>query len=278
MAGDPCILVENHLSVRQFPLVTLVGNEEATGHEAFRVADGRRSPLDFWTSITTNQEATLTWTNDRVRAWNMVALDRGHNLAGIRVIHEASDDNFATTQTVFDITLPAATAPGSLDDALGVRTEEGAWLKRFPTRSAKYGRLRIPAMGVGLKPQIVGVWAGLTLTPPQLGLPHAPDQDEFTVEETVSQAGWRGRTAPVVVRVGTITLKLTDTFAYELARYHLQGHFGRGRATWIIHDDLQADRAVLALRPQGRLGLARDPGWFYPAGQVEWIEHEALVP
>lgn len=275
--GLPVVLVENHLSVVQFPLHTLVGNEEASGREAFRVADGRRSALDFWTTNTTNAEATLTWTMDRVRAWNMVALDRGHNLAGVRVIHEASDDNFATTQTVFDITLPSATAPGSPDDARGVRTEEGAWLKRFPTRTAKYGRLRIPAMGSGLKPQVVGVWSGLAYVPPELGLPHVPDQDEFTVEEMLAPSGWRGRNLPAVVRAGTIGLKLTSQFEYELARYHLQGHFGRGRPMWIIHDDVQADRAVLAIRPQGRLGFARDPGWFYPNAAIEWLEHEALV-
>jgi hypothetical protein len=44
-----------------------------------------------------------------------------------------------------------------------------------------------------------------------------------------------------------------------------------------VHDDAEADRAVLAIRPQGRLGLGRDQGWFYPNGTVDWTEHEALM-
>ena len=71
---------------------------------------------------------------------------------------------------------------------------------------------------------------------------------------------------------------MQDWFEYEEARYQLQYAFGRGRPTWIIHDEDQADRAVLADRVGNtELGLVRErsSNHIYPQGQLNWVEREA---
>jgi hypothetical protein len=257
-----------------YPNHTVVADEEASGHEAFRIATGRRSLYtNYWESITANAQRTITLTADRVRTANLFALDRGHSLAGKEVILECSDDNFTTTQTVFDIVLPVSTAPGSLDDALGVRTEEGAWLKRFPSRAAKYWRLRIPALGAGLKPKIVGAHLSLSFGFDPYR-PTAPDADELYVEESVSDAGWRGSSAPSTIRADTLKLQFATLFDYDTARDAFQ-HFLERRPTWYVPDDSQAQNACCIIRPAGQHGFSRDPDWFYHRANIPFLEHEA---
>lgn len=286
--GQPCFFVENFFSRRQFPNHVgtgpnnSFGDEETVGAEAYRVADGRRWPGDRWMPVTANVQHTLTVQCDRVRAATMLALDRGHNLAGKEVLLRCSQDGGTTWETVVDVVLPTVVGPGALDDALGCRTEEGAWLIRFPQRAAPLWQVVVPAMGAGLLPQVVGLWLGQAWAPQDgLRFPTAPDQTEFLVQETVSEAGWRGRNAPGLTRADTLNFKTGSQglYDYELGRYHIQGLFGAGRPMWICYDDHQAHAAVLALRPgNDRLGFARTPDWFYPTASVPWVEHEPLRP
>jgi hypothetical protein len=108
-------------------------------------------------------------------------------------------------ETVVSITLPAASAPGSLDDTLGVRTEEGAWVKRFSLRAAKYWRWYVPAMGVGLKPQVVGLYLGLAFAPNYFNRPLDDDGDVLVVTESQSELGWIGRGPQGRQRQGVIS-------------------------------------------------------------------------
>ncbi|MGH2406420.1 MAG: hypothetical protein ACRDGN_18455, partial [bacterium] len=258
--GELIFFIDDHLSVTQYPLHVLTPSEEAAGAEAFRVADGRRSPLDRWTGVTLNTEYSLKNTMDRVRSSDMVFLDRGYVVP--RLIYEVSDDNFTTTQSVFDITLPTVTATGSVDDALGVRTEEGAWIKRFPARTAKYERFRIPAMGAGLKPSVVGLKVGLAWLPGAVRRPFAPDRNALIVTETSSDSGWLGRGRATSRREAQLNFKLTTEFDYAVARYHL-GLYDTGKPAVIVPNDAQAERAFMALRLPSAHGLGRAPDWFY---------------
>lgn len=269
--SDPRSVISgaNLLSRVIFGNHTLVADEEAARHEAFRIATGRRSPYtNYYEAATANVQRTLTGTFDRVRAFDFWALDRGHNLAGKQVIGECSDDGFTTTQTVFDIVLPAATAPGSLDDALGVRTEEGAWLKRTPpVRAAKAARLRIPALGVGIKPKIVGLSLSLSFVFDPWR-PSAPDQDELGGDTSESDAGWGGMSAPWQRRTDTLRIQLDSLFDYETARGAFR-HFFAHRPTWYIPDDSQAQNAMCVIRPPGVTGFSRQPAYF---------PHQASIP
>jgi hypothetical protein len=286
--GQPCFLVENFFNRRMFPnhLGTgtngSFGDEETVGAEAFRIADGRRWPGDRWMPLTANAQHTLTVQCDRSRGANMVALDRGHNLAGKEILLRCSNDGGTTWEICFDVVLPAVVGPGTLDDLIGCRTEEGAWLIRFLGREAPLWQLVIPAMGAGLLPQIVGLWLGQGWAPQDgLRFPVAPDQTQFLVDETVSEAGARGRNAAGLVRMDTLNFKAgaQGLFDYELGRYHIQGLFGAGRPMWILYDDEQTHNAVLGIRPgNASLGFQRSADWFYPQASVAWVEHEPVRP
>jgi len=254
---------------------TLVADEEAALHEAWRVATGRRSPYtNYYESITANQQRTITRTHTRTRTADLFVLDRGHNLAGKEVILECADvSDFSSAQVVFDIVLPSATAPGSLDDALGVRSEEGAWYKRFPDRAAFYWRLRIPAMGASQKPKIVGAHLSLSYSFDPWR-PMNPDQDELGGEASESDAGWPGMGTPWNRRTDALRVQLSTLFDYDPWRDAYQ-HFQRYRPTWYIPNEDQAQNAMCIARPQGVAGLGRTPQWFGHQGDIPYVEYEA---
>jgi len=272
--GAPFLLVENVFSQVQFPAHTIAATEEPAGHEAFRCADGRRSSLDYAGATTANTEWSLTATFNRLRAIDSVFLDRGHNLAGERIVGEISSDAFSTVETLFDITVPLAPGAGALDNGLGVVTTEGAWGIRVPVRAGHAFRLRIPAMGADLTPRVVGLWAGRSWAPPYLGLPVAPNRHELAGELRRNTIAWQARGPTAQLRGGSVTLQLTDLFEYEIARYHVEGHYGAGRPMWLVFDDEQADEALQVIRPEGALGFGREPRVLYPRAEIGYVEHQ----
>lgn len=276
----PVLCAENLASRIQFPGHTVAGNEELTGFEAFRAATGRRSKYNYWQPVTANNPATYTITFDRVRAFNFWALDRGHNLAGITLTASISSDGFATSQTIWSVAIPAVPG-GSLDDPYGCATEEGAWVIRHPVAMGAAVRLSIPAMGSGVVPQIVGLYVGLAWSRNKYDPPLNDESLEPLVQEYESPAGWIGRGAVTPRRSGAIRVRLDDNEEYEVARYHILGHFAAGRPMWIVHDPLQSDRAVLAIAPRGgTLGFPNDyQSWLQrKAESMAWVEHEPLRP
>lgn len=276
--GRPIFLVENAFNLLQFPLHALAANEEASGHEAFRIANGRRSSLDYWTPTTLNVSANVKVTCDVSRTCDTFILDRGHNLGGKEVILERSDNDFSSSTTVFDITLPSASAPGDIDDANGVVNEEGAWLKRFSPAGALGWRIRVPAMGASLKPQIVGAWLGQAYSPADIFRPLSVDGGTLYTQESASAMAWMGRGPRNFRREGDITLQFPDLTEYATARYHLHQRFHKeGRPMWIVFDDTKADVSLLALGPAGaRWGFTREPQWFAERVSMPYLEHEPL--
>lgn len=276
MPSQSAIMTENYFSTVAFTGHTLTADEEATGHEAFRIATGRRSIYtNYYESTTANTQRTLTLACDRIREANGFVLYPGHNLAGEQVVLEASEDSFATVQTCFDIVLPSAMAPGSLDDSFGVRTEEGAWLKRFTARAGSSFRLRIPAMGAGLKPKIVGAQLGNWYLFDPIR-PWAPDRATLVGEESMADGGWRGAGSIGLVREGVIKIKLTTQTEYELARLHLGygSHFARRRPAWYVPDEGAAETAFCITAPFGQSGFAREPQWYAEQADIPYVEHE----
>lgn len=279
----PWFLVDNLLSVSQYPSVSLSGNEEAVGAEAFHVADGRRSGASYWTPTTANNPAYLTWSDGRLRAADSIALDRGHNLAGYEVLLQVSNDN-TTWQTLFDITLPSVTNTAPLDSTVGVRTEEGAWVKRFSLAVGVYWRFYIPAMGANLLPAIVGLWVGKSFYPdatnPQpwdFNLPLSPDGSSLVGQEQTSEFGWLGRGIQGQRREGLIPLRLTSIWDEDPARYNLIEQYGYGRTMWVAFNDAQANRAFQVIRPQPSMGFTRSPNLYWPMVELPYQEHEELL-
>ncbi|HEX7050171.1 MAG TPA: hypothetical protein VF188_08230 [Longimicrobiales bacterium] len=277
MSPRSIVLAENLFSAAAYPGHVVMASEEPEGTEAFRVGTGRRHALtNRWTPDTANAEHWVQVTCDQVRAADMLAIDRGHNLAGQTVELRISDDGFTTSETTVSFTVPSAAGGAqSLDD--GVLTEEGAYLRRFPLAAATQWRLVIPAMGVGLRPQIVGLYLGLSLALPPLRMPWAEEETDLAFQEVRTAAGWIGAGEIARARVGELRVRLEDYLAYDQARLHLEGHFGRRRPMWIVYDDRQAERAALAVRPQGRAGFRFDSGWAYRQQDLVWQEHEPRV-
>lgn len=273
--GMPVFLVENLFSDVQFSNHTISAEEEPSNNEAFRVATGRRSAQNMWTSSTANSDTWIKTVCDRVRGADMIAIDRGHNLAGYEILLQGSNDSFTTSEDIFDITMPAVTAPGSIDDTLGVLTEEGAWLRRFsPVRSYESFRLYVPAMGAGLKPQIRGLYVGKSLSPRPYDFPTYDEPFEPMMEVIESEAGWRGVNALTIRRQGTIGLRMRSVIEYDQARYHLVGHFARNRPMWVVFDQYQADRSILVVQ-NGGFAFGFDGAWLYRrALNIPWVEHE----
>lgn len=268
--GQPLILVDNLLSVVQHPDIVLTPSQEVEGTgtgEAFRVADGRRWTL--WTGLTANTEYSLTWTHSLPQPFDVVIRDRGS--IAPRMICEISGDAFGSTQSVFDITPPLTPGAGSVDDALGVVTSEGAWLKRVATVGDYAGRIRIPAMGAGLKPSVTGLWVGLSWTPDFILRPWAPNKTTLQGEWTELSSGAVGRGQLVPRREGMLQLQMPDLFLGEQGAYHL-AVIDSGAPFWIIPDVERADRAFLARRRPDLAGLGLEPNWFYEQGQIPFVE------
>lgn len=159
--------------------------------------------------------------------------------------------------------------------AAGAVMEDGAWGYTFTAASNFYHRIRIPAMGTGLVPVVVGAWLGTAYQPSFLYMPSADDGATFTRPGTTTEWGWRGGGPPVVTRDGTLNIKFASVGDYTTARPFLVKQFAAGRPMWICHDQAQADRTILAMFPDGaRIDPRFDSGWFPRQVQIPYVEHE----
>lgn len=280
--GKPLFLVDNLFNGgfpgSQYPNNTITAEEELTNHEVFHLANGRRSPLDFWASTTANSDTWAEAKGNRIRAADMVVIDAGHNLAGKTVKIEGSDDNFTTIDTIHNDVIPSISSPGDIDNPLGVVTEEGAWMRRFPLRTHLYWRIFIPAMGADLRPEIIGLWIGLSWQPEELWRPLGANEVSISGPETITPQRWRGRALIGTERVASMTVKLPSLVAYAQARLHIEGLFAANEPMWVLTDQDQADQAFVAAPPLGRLGfrLGDVSDWGFQQMVIEAIEWEPL--
>jgi hypothetical protein len=216
---------------------------------------------------------------DRQRAFNFIALDRGHNVAGKEVYFLATSDatDFSGTyETVLSaLTLPSVCTPyGHIDNHSGVRTEEGAWVKRFPLRVAKAVRFQVSAMGAGLKPEIVGLWVGLAVEL-RSRWPFEDDGSELVTVRMESESGWIGRGRRTRRRRGEIITKLQTHEQYdELIRYPIASLFADGVPMWIVPDLTQAEKAVLAIHSGDVFTMPETEGALYRGDTpIAWAEY-----
>lgn len=295
--GRPAVLGDNLFDVRQYRSHVIdsktgggaYSQTAPSGFEAFRGADGRRSDYDYAAATAAASAFYLRSTFDQVRMFDYLAIDRNSNVLGqaLQLWGTLDATDFSGTyETPLNLTAPSSRGPSQrLDNSRGVVTEEGVFLIRFPARAAKAIQLYLPSMGAGVTAQVGGIWCGLSWAPGSSSVPRyfSRPQDEegdvFTVNESLSDAGWRGRSNARRTRQGEITYKLSDFFEYEQVRLQLRGIFGEGFPTWLVADDEQAERAVLAVRPaDSPLSFPYPTGYGYRAGQVPWVELDPLNP
>lgn len=264
------MLVDNFFNIRMYSGHTLSAAENSS--DAPLVGAARRSIYDAYNSATPNLDGWVKSRNAVTRAADMVVVERGHNQGGKTVKVQCSDDDFTvSTQDAFNSITPVSPGTGSLDDALGVRTWEGAFLKRFPGRSAQDWRYFVAAMGAGIKLTVPGLWIGLCWRPGYVDRPFAPGMTELIVEETESDQGWRGRGKATRRRQGILHFSFTTLFDAEQALWHLD-QYAAGRRMWIIADDEMAQDAFLAELPKGMVGMSLEPQWFYPKLELPYVE------
>lgn len=271
-------LVDNLFSDSQYPAATLSANEEASGREAWRVGDGRRSSQDYWSPTTANNAAyvEVDLGAGETATPDVIVIDRGHNLAGKTVLLKRGSGG---ATTVFTATIPSAVTDNQdIDGANGVLTPEGAWIKRFTGAADRYWRLHVNAMGAGLLPQIVGLWVGTSITP-DLSMPVTEDVISLMSHQTLlPSTGWMGRTTPVRQRVGQLSFKLASESAYQSLDAHLRDNFMRGRPMWVVVDDTRAERAVLVMWDGQRAGFEFTDGWWGKRmATLGYYEHEPQV-
>lgn len=269
--GNPVLLVDNLFNTRMYQAHVVSAAENTA--DAPLVGAGRRSIYDAYSSATANLDAWLKARCGVPRYADMVAVERGHNQGGKTVKVQLSNDDFASTpEDVFNSITPSSPGTGSLDDALGVRTWEGAWLKRLPGRAGADWRYFVGAMGAGLKCIVPGLWIGMSWSPGAARLPFAPGLAELIVEEQESDQGWTGRGKATVRRQGILRFRFSTLFDAELAEQHLQ-QYRRGRPMWVIPDAERADDAFLAIMPKTSAGVEHPAdGWMYPRLELPYRE------
>jgi len=277
MASPPVLCVDNLFDDLLYTGHTLTANEEATDYEVERLANGRRSPADYWTPTTANNDAWAEVDCGQIRSADFIAIDRGSNLEGQTVALEASDDDFTTTEEVFSITFPSGFGAGStLSATTGTYTEEGAWVKTFDLRAARYWRLYITA-AASYTPQVVGLTLGLSWTLGDSVYPDRPwDEDASTPAwQTVgNDRGWSANSSDAENRQGQLSLRLNSFFDDDVWRV-FRHVYGRGKPAWFVPDRTQAERAFYAKRPQGgRLAAPYDTGWGPRSVAIPYAEHE----
>ena len=277
--SQPLLLIENLFSATQFPGHTVSADEAADDYPASRAGRASRLASNRWEPTTANAEHWIRVECDQVRYADAIVIDRETNLLGYQVILEGSDDNFVTTAVeIFNGTLPSSPG-GRIDDDLGCVTEELAWLKRFSGDAHRHWRLRIPAMGTDLIPQIGALWLGRAWQlagPPDA--PYADDYYQLAFTEVQIDSAWLGASAARSPRRLRMMLRLEDDSEYEQARYHIDGHYRRRRPLWVCwNPEEYAERAALFVPQPGPLGFNLTVDWPYRMGEITGIEHEPLL-
>lgn len=267
------VLAENFFNVHQFGAHVITASTYQSGNEPWRVATGRRSPRNAWIAPTTGAQ-TIRVTCDQVRAADMLALDRGHNLVSVDVQFTNSTANGWSTYK--SITLPTASYPNQKLTE-GARTPEGAYVIRFATSTALPVALnwRLScATTAGGNVKVVGAYLGLSFSPEKGGLrPWDDETIQMQRAEVASPELWTAAARVADRRTGTLTTRLTDIEG-EQARYHFVSRYWKGELSWVVPDENDAGKAVLANSPSGSNGLPYPNDWPTRVLSFAWEEHQ----
>lgn len=279
--GRPYFLVDNLLNQRIYPNHTLAVSSTAALKSVYSLASGRRNrTLSGWWASATNTDAHVTVTCDQVRGANLLWIDRDHNLDGETLAVRVSSDGFTTYEEVGSQVVPSVAIPhSSLTGGQIIRTNEGALLWWLGDRFDYEYRIWIPAMGVGLRPELAGA---------MIGQAWAPD---FPPIKPVS------RSEPVLLRdvarspqsqsVGSefgsyaeagITMKLSGLAEEAEAMFHMDLFLGNGKPMVVVPDSDRAEEARLVIASPGAgSGFRSAEGWGWPQLTVRYEEVEPVL-
>ena len=265
---EPIVMVDNILSVTQYPGHTLSATEEAQGNPIARIADGRRD--EFWTGTTENLQQDIICVLDRVRLVDYIALDWAHNLTTI---------NFQVSNGTVKYALPTTTVPpvgsfGSLLDPNGTRTYDQAWLAVFPPVQLTELTITIPA-AAGFIPRISNLMIGLSgRLRAEVRQGWSQTTRQLLGDTVQTPSGYRGVSTLGSRQRGTVRVRSKGDLHGDEVEWHLVNNFGRGRPMWVCHDAAQGFRSVFTYSPLGTTGTELAAGWFWPQGEFPYVEEQ----
>ena len=231
---------------------------------------------DFWAPDTVGTDAWVKVDLQGLKSFDLIALDRGHNLAGRTIRIQSSTDDFgAVVNDELVATIPSSVTPGSdITQADGVLTKEGAWISRLASPvTSRYVRLFIPGIA-SVTPRVVGLWIGQSWEPGSgWDLPLQDQLYDVSYPRADSPLGWQAVTQHTRRRAGHVEIRL-DQSDEPLAEAAILDEFFRMRPIWIVHRLDEAEKAVLAIASPQRGGNRRDAGWFPDRTGFDWEELE----
>lgn len=266
----PLFAVDNLMNPRIYPSHTLAASSTASGTSVLSLSSGKRiarSGLGGWFASALNTVATVTVTFNRARMFDLLWIDRDHNLGGESLSVILSDDAFTTTQTIGPLTVPTAPTPYShLYDGRIVRTNEGCLLWWLGEQVSYAARLSIAAMGAGLRPEIAGMMLCKTYQPT-----HAQ-------QKPADFARWDLQRRPLQrTRRGDIIVRVVSWEEYVTAYYHLEELYLSGHGMVVVHDDERAENALFGVAPDGLAGFEIPTGQYHPEMAVPLLEPEPAL-
>lgn len=286
MASPPVLCVDNYFDDLLHTDHTVTGltdtadPDEASGYEAWHVANGRRSASDYWTPENTNDNAYVKVDCGSAKAADFIAIDRNSNMEGQTVTLSTSSDD-VTYSDVFSITFPSSSsADTAVSAATGAYTEEGAWVKTFTSTSARYWRLQVDA-AASYRPQVGGLWLAAAWQAGANQYPDRPFDEDATTGawQTVgNDLGWSANSSAAAVREGTLTLRLDSWADYDDTVRDFMALYRTGRPAWVVPNAAQAERAMLVRAPGGaRVEAPYGDGWGYRVARLPYVEHEPAL-
>ena len=275
--GRPVVLSDNLFNPRIYPDHVLDASSTATNTHALYLSSGRRiRDLTGWQASALNTIGWVESTFDQLRAFDLLWIDRDHNLAGESVYVVLSDDDFATIQTIGPKTVPTDPVPMSrLYDGEIVMTDEGALLWYLELQATYAVRVYVAAMGAGLRPEMAGLAVGKLWTPESAAIkPNVLPRTNLTYTAERSTLGQDASSEFGCYRSQELRLRMASWEEYATALYPVESLFLKRRPTVVIPDDEQAERAVLTRVAPGAVGFEVPQNQFLPEITIPWEESQ----
>lgn len=245
MASQPPLLAYDNLldTIMLYPGAVLTTSSEQAGHEARRVADGRRERTD-WMPTGAGTDPTGNWVmvdlgSGNTAAPNCLWLDRGHNLGGHQLVVEGLTSGtvqFSSTHTV-----PAAGVVGGTPTAgTLVGTLEGsAWGFVASAPAKQQWRMRIP-FASGFIPRIPGLLLGTRSQFLEYSATIDDDARSRKMASAESDAGYQASAPVYTWRTAELDMRLIGDTEYDgMVTTLADALFNRGVPTLLCHDYAQ---------------------------------------
>ncbi len=246
------LLTDNLYNTRQYPSHTVTASGGAvTGYEVFRIANARRHARDYWTPSSSNTTVNIDVACDRVRAANMLVIDRNSGLSGATVTVTSSQQSSYATSEDISFTVPASVyRANTLRPGHPVKTQEGAIILTFNLSAGKYWRVTVAAMGAGIKPTIGGLWLGRSYTPTIVPLPW--DDETRYLERQDVRLGMPGAFSDTG-RSADLRIMVKNDAEWETARRSML-QFWSGTPLWYVADSDYGENSWLGYAPPTSFG------------------------